>query len=375
MGIPRLLASCMFVIVAGVPSGIYAAVGDVTVDFGGLCPALTDKPLPFQFAPSGTEWSCENAGTVYFKIKDSGGKATIEIPTTDNPADSSLDTLRLINAQIVAVTATPANRPQGYEITFWRQHTADPHTGSGLPDVTYKTSLTGSMANGASGNWVKLEPGYITNPITSGETALGVTKTWTNPCIPTCGSTQSFSSKTVTQGTWPRATVGELAGDRLLRAKFAFKLAANASITVKPGQIAYLSGAEEGENECSEQYCTSTPCLRKLFLFTSSTTDWTSSTKSTSGSNVQNKSAKIDTFTKTTWPSLAQDMVQGKGEYLASLAELLEVPGVQQPEFFALAQNTYHAQAVAGPVRRTELLSSLQESLTASTTIAKKATE
>ena len=368
MGIRRLLVSCLFVIVAGVPSGIYAAVGDVTVDFGGLCTGLTGT-LPFQFAPNpATEWSCENAGTVYFKIKDSGGKATIEIPTTDTPADSSLDTLRLINAEIVAVTATPANRPQGYEITFWRQHVAEPHTGSGLPDVTYKTSLTGSMKNGASGNWVKLEPGYVTNPITSGETALGVTKTWTNPCIPTCASTQSFSSKTVTQGTWPRATVGELAGDRLLRAKFAFKLAASASITVKPGQIAYLSGAEEGENECSEQYCSSTPCLRKLFLFTSST-------KSASGSNVQNKSAKIDTFTKTTWPSLAQDIAQGRGEYLASLAELLEVPGVQQPEFFALAQNTYQAQAVAGSVRRTALLSSLQEALAASTTIAKRTTE
>lgn len=39
--------------------------------------------------------------------------------------------------------------------------------------------------------------------------------------------------------------------------------------------------------------------------------------------------------------SLAEEMVQGRGEHLASLATLLEVPEEAQPEFFALVQKKY----------------------------------
>ncbi|BFU96955.1 MAG: conserved exported protein of unknown function [Nitrospira sp.] len=44
---------------------------------------------------------------------------------------------------------------------------------------------------------------------------------------------------------------------------------------------------------------------------------------------------------------LAEDMAQGKGEYLASLAMLLGVPEETQPEFFALVQERY--QSLVGP--------------------------
>jgi hypothetical protein len=39
--------------------------------------------------------------------------------------------------------------------------------------------------------------------------------------------------------------------------------------------------------------------------------------------------------------SLAEDMAQGRGEHLASLATLLGVPEESQPEFFALVQGKY----------------------------------
>lgn len=44
---------------------------------------------------------------------------------------------------------------------------------------------------------------------------------------------------------------------------------------------------------------------------------------------------------------LAEDMAQGNGEHLASLATLLGVPEEAQPEFFALVQERY--QSLVGP--------------------------
>jgi len=42
-----------------------------------------------------------------------------------------------------------------------------------------------------------------------------------------------------------------------------------------------------------------------------------------------------------TFQSLAEEMAQGRGEHLASLAVLLGVPEEAQPEFFALVQEKY----------------------------------
>ena len=48
--------------------------------------------------------------------------------------------------------------------------------------------------------------------------------------------------------------------------------------------------------------------------------------------------------------SLAEEMAQGRGEHLASLATLLGVPEEAQPEFFALVQEKY--TMLVGSTRR-----------------------
>ena len=50
---------------------------------------------------------------------------------------------------------------------------------------------------------------------------------------------------------------------------------------------------------------------------------------------------RVHVFVAANLDNLKSDVARGEGEYLASLAELLEVPPGRQPEFFALAQHGY----------------------------------
>lgn len=50
---------------------------------------------------------------------------------------------------------------------------------------------------------------------------------------------------------------------------------------------------------------------------------------------------KVKVFAAANYENLSQDMAQGGGEHLASLAELMGVPENQRPEFYNLAQVQY----------------------------------
>ena len=52
---------------------------------------------------------------------------------------------------------------------------------------------------------------------------------------------------------------------------------------------------------------------------------------------------KVTVFTAANFENLSQEMAQGQGEHLASLATLMGVPTEQQPAFFAMTQNKYTA--------------------------------
>lgn len=53
------------------------------------------------------------------------------------------------------------------------------------------------------------------------------------------------------------------------------------------------------------------------------------------------QSGKVTIFARANWGSLSQDMAQGRGEHLSSLAILLAVPSDYMSEFFAMAQDYY----------------------------------
>jgi hypothetical protein len=61
--------------------------------------------------------------------------------------------------------------------------------------------------------------------------------------------------------------------------------------------------------------------------------------------------------------SLGQDMAQGQGEHLASLATLLGVPEEAQPEFFALVQEKYTILVGSDDTTPVTMLQALQAAM------------
>jgi Protein of unknown function (DUF3015) len=57
---------------------------------------------------------------------------------------------------------------------------------------------------------------------------------------------------------------------------------------------------------------------------------------------------KVNVFVAVNFDNLSQEMAQGRGEHLASLATLMGVPADHESEFFAMTQKHYTVLAEAG---------------------------
>ena len=72
--------------------------------------------------------------------------------------------------------------------------------------------------------------------------------------------------------------------------------------------------------------------------------------------------------------NLSQDMAQGRGEHLASLATLLRVPAEEQAEFFAMTQEKYTSLIQSGEASPVALVKALHEAMAAHPVLAKVST-
>lgn len=95
--------------------------------------------------------------------------------------------------------------------------------------------------------------------------------------------------------------------------------------------------------------------------------DMTSSSSDISSSRHQQvaKSEQAIQFASHSMENLSQDMAQGSGEYLSTLAELLDVPADRQDAFFALAQDQYPLLAQEGASAPAKMIHSLQTAMAA----------
>jgi Protein of unknown function (DUF3015) len=59
-------------------------------------------------------------------------------------------------------------------------------------------------------------------------------------------------------------------------------------------------------------------------------------------------SEKVNVFAAVNFENLSQEMAQGQGEHLTSLATLMGIPVAQQPAFFAMTQEKYTSLVQAG---------------------------
>ena len=83
---------------------------------------------------------------------------------------------------------------------------------------------------------------------------------------------------------------------------------------------------------------------------------------------------KMNAFASINFENLSQEMAQGQGEHLASLAVLMGVPAEHQAEFFAMAQNNYKTLIRSGETTPVEMLNALHDAMAAHPVLAKLST-
>ena len=76
-------------------------------------------------------------------------------------------------------------------------------------------------------------------------------------------------------------------------------------------------------------------------------------------------------FANLNFDNLSQEMAQGGGEHLASLATLMGVPAEEQPAFFALAQEKYVTLVESGENTSAAMLKALHEAMAGHPVLAK----
>ena len=84
---------------------------------------------------------------------------------------------------------------------------------------------------------------------------------------------------------------------------------------------------------------------------------------------VENEHATM--FANLNFDNLSQEMAQGGGEHLASLATLLGVPAEQQPAFFAMTQEKYTTLVQSGETTPAAMLKALHEAMAEHPMLAK----
>lgn len=72
---------------------------------------------------------------------------------------------------------------------------------------------------------------------------------------------------------------------------------------------------------------------------------------------------KVNVFAAANYENLSQEMAQGGGEHLASLAELMGIPEEHRSEFFALAQAQYASLIQSGDTTPAAMLKTLHSGM------------
>jgi hypothetical protein len=80
---------------------------------------------------------------------------------------------------------------------------------------------------------------------------------------------------------------------------------------------------------------------------------------------------KVNAFAALNFDNLAQDMAQGQGEHLASLATLMGIPADQQPAFFAMTQERYAYFVSAGESSPAAMVKALNDAAATQPKLAK----
>jgi len=83
---------------------------------------------------------------------------------------------------------------------------------------------------------------------------------------------------------------------------------------------------------------------------------------------------KVTMFAEINFENLSQEMAQGRGEHIASLATLLGVPAEHHAEFFAMTQERYTSLIQSGETTPVAMLKALNAAMAGHPTLAQLST-
>lgn len=83
---------------------------------------------------------------------------------------------------------------------------------------------------------------------------------------------------------------------------------------------------------------------------------------------------KVTVFTASNFDNLSQDMAQGRGEHLASLATLMGVPADYQGEFFAMTQERYTSLLKTGEASPVAMVKAINDAIASHPVLAQAST-
>src|SRR5438309_11874602 len=83
---------------------------------------------------------------------------------------------------------------------------------------------------------------------------------------------------------------------------------------------------------------------------------------------------KVTMFASINFEDLSQEMAQGRGEHLASLATLMGVPAEHQAEFFAMTQEKYTSLIQSGETSPVAVVKALHDAMAKHPVLAKMST-
>jgi hypothetical protein len=83
---------------------------------------------------------------------------------------------------------------------------------------------------------------------------------------------------------------------------------------------------------------------------------------------------KTSMFAQVNFENLSQEMAQGQGEHLASLASLMGVPAEHQGEFFAMTQERYTTLVKAGEASPVAMIKAINDAIATHPVLAQVST-
>jgi hypothetical protein len=190
---------------------------------------------------AGSAACAQKSGPSPLNISGTCGPITLSANAKVSMIDGGSDLIQLNSAVITA--NSPVNN---FHIIFKRQYVQGPSTSAGPPVITvnYKTTANGSFSPATNGNSITAT-GYVTNVPTDPQQTMGSVS---HTVAGGAGAFSKFADKL-----WPRASQGELSGDRVLRVDMSFKLqTANNTLNLTTGVKLY-NGAAGGDPTDEEE--------------------------------------------------------------------------------------------------------------------------